>query len=448
MARQKGKSDPVGDPPAFNASETGRPLPSDPLVSALFLGGEALAGFGQDTHTAAPGPAPATPKDILRPSLLDDFQNLAQVARSIHAWIEADSCRRQLLEQLPRGFAGAEAPRLLFRNLFSEPAQRKQLREGEKALLSRRQIEILREAACDRSHEEIAQKLDIAPRTVATHLAHIYKKLGVSRPLQAVARAVALGYLEMDAVTFLSGAASCSVHDYGAFAEVPAVVPELSTLPDAERYRTLATFGLLLMVFSGTAAHAQTARTHSVPRGSGIVCELDARGQVVRRFGQKHLHWAKGIAVAPPPASRHGFTPGNLFVIDGCRPVQGLSDMAIAEFTPEGEFVRSFTGGREIGTRLINHGCLAFHPDGRLLVTSGGWTDAILAFEDGGRTVRRFAHLCCPQLCIGPSGQIFAIQHSGTGCRIQVLDSCGKAVGTFGGTPAGVGYGGIAVCLP
>ena len=46
-----------------------------------------------------------------------------------------------------------------------------------------------------RTNREIAEALFVTPATVKTHLAHIYAKLEVKGRQQALARAVALGYL-------------------------------------------------------------------------------------------------------------------------------------------------------------------------------------------------------------------------------------------------------------
>jgi hypothetical protein len=125
----------------------------------------------------------------------------------------------------------------------------------------------------------------------------------------------------------------------------------------------------------------------------------------------------------------------------------GLNLAAIHEFTPEGRFVRSFHGGREIGTRLTGSPSLVFHPDGRLLVPSGSSTDALLAFRKGGTVVRRFANIICGPVCVGPpgSGEIYAVYSSGIGCHIRVYDRAGKLRRAFGHTGAGVNYCGIAV---
>jgi DNA-binding CsgD family transcriptional regulator len=54
--------------------------------------------------------------------------------------------------------------------------------------LTGREIEILRLAASGRTNIAIAHQLDVSPRTVARHLEHVYRKLGVSSRAAAVSR--------------------------------------------------------------------------------------------------------------------------------------------------------------------------------------------------------------------------------------------------------------------
>jgi DNA-binding CsgD family transcriptional regulator len=56
------------------------------------------------------------------------------------------------------------------------------------ALLSRREIEVLQQAALGRTDAEIADELFVSRRTINWHLQHIYRKLGVPNRSAAVAR--------------------------------------------------------------------------------------------------------------------------------------------------------------------------------------------------------------------------------------------------------------------
>jgi DNA-binding CsgD family transcriptional regulator len=61
--------------------------------------------------------------------------------------------------------------------------------------LSTREAEVLRLVAAGRSNPEIAQDLFISPRTVTTHLTHIFAKLGVEGRAEAAALAVRRGLI-------------------------------------------------------------------------------------------------------------------------------------------------------------------------------------------------------------------------------------------------------------
>ena len=60
---------------------------------------------------------------------------------------------------------------------------------GALSALTDREVRILQLVALGRTNVAIARGLDISPRTVAKHLEHIYRKLGVSSRAHAVSRA-------------------------------------------------------------------------------------------------------------------------------------------------------------------------------------------------------------------------------------------------------------------
>ncbi len=72
-------------------------------------------------------------------------------------------------------------------------------REGSEiaALLTPREAEILRFVSEGLTMRQIASRLAISPRTVETHVAKLYRKLGVRTRLQAVAKAVQLGLIDL-----------------------------------------------------------------------------------------------------------------------------------------------------------------------------------------------------------------------------------------------------------
>jgi DNA-binding CsgD family transcriptional regulator len=68
-------------------------------------------------------------------------------------------------------------------------------RIGTSSRLSNREIEVLRLVADGRSNPEIADELFISPRTVTTHLTHIFAKLEVESRAEAVALALRTGLI-------------------------------------------------------------------------------------------------------------------------------------------------------------------------------------------------------------------------------------------------------------
>ena len=61
------------------------------------------------------------------------------------------------------------------------------------ASLTDRETQIMRLVAAGRTNIAIAHKLEVSPRTIAKHLEHIYRKLGVSSRAAAVSRIALAG---------------------------------------------------------------------------------------------------------------------------------------------------------------------------------------------------------------------------------------------------------------
>ena len=75
-----------------------------------------------------------------------------------------------------------------------------QAREGSEvqASLTPRELEILTMVSQGSTMQQAARRLGISPRTVETHVAKLYRKLGVSTRIQAVSRAAHLGLIDLD----------------------------------------------------------------------------------------------------------------------------------------------------------------------------------------------------------------------------------------------------------
>ena len=68
---------------------------------------------------------------------------------------------------------------------------------GVRATLTDREIEILELLALGFTVKQVATRLLLSPRTVETHVAKLYRKLGARNRVQAVSRAASLGLIEL-----------------------------------------------------------------------------------------------------------------------------------------------------------------------------------------------------------------------------------------------------------
>ena len=59
--------------------------------------------------------------------------------------------------------------------------------------ISPRELEVLHEIAAGRSNNEIAERLNVSPHTVKTHVARLFDKLDASRRTEAINKARELG---------------------------------------------------------------------------------------------------------------------------------------------------------------------------------------------------------------------------------------------------------------
>jgi len=75
----------------------------------------------------------------------------------------------------------------------------KQAREGSeiRSRLTPRELEILLMVSQGLTMQQVGSRLGISPRTVETHVAKLYRKLGVRTRVQAVSRAAQLGLIDL-----------------------------------------------------------------------------------------------------------------------------------------------------------------------------------------------------------------------------------------------------------
>lgn len=68
-------------------------------------------------------------------------------------------------------------------------------RAQESLGISEREMEVLQLLAAGQSNKEIANRLDVSPNTVKTHVAKLFEKLGAKRRTEAILRARELGMI-------------------------------------------------------------------------------------------------------------------------------------------------------------------------------------------------------------------------------------------------------------
>jgi two-component system NarL family response regulator len=82
---------------------------------------------------------------------------------------------------------------------YLAPAAAAKLAEGvSRVQLTPRELATLKLLADGKSNKEIANELDISERTVKTHLAHLFEKLGVTSRTEAVKVATHRGLVRFD----------------------------------------------------------------------------------------------------------------------------------------------------------------------------------------------------------------------------------------------------------
>lgn len=80
---------------------------------------------------------------------------------------------------------------------FADEAKRDEVHE-DAALLTDRERDVLRLAACGMSNAHIAERLSISLRTVQAHLTQIFNKLGVGSRTEAVIAGLRRGFLSLE----------------------------------------------------------------------------------------------------------------------------------------------------------------------------------------------------------------------------------------------------------
>lgn len=393
------------------------------VVTSVLLAGEELAAPMRQADRGTRAPVHAVPVRSV-PPLETDYDWMVDVVRYAAARLAGRPSRGQLAAVLTECLGDGQGLAYLFHRFFPRRAGVVHMDSSGKTILTPRQVQILREAAKGLSHAEIAQQIGVAVRTVTTHVDQIHRRLGVTRTVQAIARAVALGYLDADALT--SVAQPILPGEMGAVQAFLAEAGRLEGGSPTQSLRRLAQFGLLLTLASAAAAMTlQYDDVAETPR-VGAVARVTLGGEVLQVFGSDRLRSATALAVAPRWATLQGYVPGNVFVVNNDLPQVGLNTAEIVEYTPDGVEVGGFCGSTEVGTRLTGTTSAAFDRRGRLLATSGALTNALLEFTAGGRKVNRFATVSASQVAVAPDGSVCVATDPRSGPRLMVYNPDGQ----------------------
>lgn len=179
------------------AVEAARDLRPDVVVLDLVLPGE-LQGLDVARTVRAEG----TASRILVLTGRSDEQAVFDAIRAgVDGYLEKTAGMRFIADALQRVGAGER--------VFTPEQERKAVSElgrmarharevsDVRATLTEREREILEMLTRGLTVKQVASRLRLSPRTVETHIAKLYRKLGVRNRVQAVSRAASLGLVEL-----------------------------------------------------------------------------------------------------------------------------------------------------------------------------------------------------------------------------------------------------------
>jgi DNA-binding NarL/FixJ family response regulator len=131
----------------------------------------------------------------------DGDRVLRALGLGARAYVTKAEGLRELPDTIRRALSGERviAPGLEQDAVLALGRMAKRAREGEEvaAGLTSRERQVLQLLSDGQTMRQIGTRLGISPRTVETHVAKLYRKLGVRTRVQAVSRAATLGLIEL-----------------------------------------------------------------------------------------------------------------------------------------------------------------------------------------------------------------------------------------------------------
>ncbi len=147
-----------------------------------------LLTTGADTDTAIAGgrPRDGRPRPAIVVLTAYDYPQYAEAALRLGAagFVLKTAPMAELLEAIRRAAAGGLA-------FGVRP------RPGDRARLSRRELDVVRLVVEGRSNDEIGGALAIGAKTVETHLARLFERFGIASRTELATRALREGWLEL-----------------------------------------------------------------------------------------------------------------------------------------------------------------------------------------------------------------------------------------------------------
>ena len=135
----------------------------------------------------------ASPPRVVVLTIHDEAKLVLGAARlGAHGYVLKQASRNELLEAISTAAAGG----FYFSPEIVDVLRAPSAAPASEATLSARELEVLRLVAAGADNREIAERLYVSSETVKSHLANVYRKLGVAGRAHAVAAALRQGQLD------------------------------------------------------------------------------------------------------------------------------------------------------------------------------------------------------------------------------------------------------------
>ncbi len=179
------------------ALEVSREVSPDVVVLDLTLPG-VLQGLDVARQLRAEG---STAKILVLTGRTDDRSVFESIRAGADGFLEKTAGVRFIADALSRVAAGErvftpDQERSAVQEL-GRMARQSRASSVAQASISRRELEILEFVSLGLTVKQVATRLGLSPRTVETHIAKLYRKLGVRNRVQAISRAVSLGLIRI-----------------------------------------------------------------------------------------------------------------------------------------------------------------------------------------------------------------------------------------------------------